>query len=411
MSYANVVVVSVEPIDGRADLDEWLYRAQECMATVAGYSIVGHKQDMTTAPFIEVSTSTTNPAAADTQFLVLPTERGLLVAAGTREGDQPDPDAMAAWAQVARDATAAIGSAGQGFDWTALIGPPYVRISGDEVSLSESADVGPFHLSAAGTAMWEILPPQHPSLMASGMAVSWPILVEGRHEGYSWPTAGRKVAFDLNRLAGLLSLSFGHCLVVREGAAPLDWGVRQAPERIPWQRWPEDAQLGDRPNERKNPMALPNWVPAAWQVLQDRPAFGHALDAYHEGLRAQLEHPSLALVAFIAAIEGVANTIFTVPRCDACGGFPGVAARFREALRIVCDPATSDELGRAYSPRSRTVHRGQLHGSETRPGAHGLAWSDPVRDFEYGALWGMRKASADLLRRALRSELPEKRSL
>jgi hypothetical protein len=381
------------------------------MAPVPDYSIVGHKHDMTTGPFIEVSSTATNPAASDTQFLILPIEDGLLVAAGTREGDIPDADAMEAWAQAARGATAALGAPGQPFDWTALIGPPYVRISGDEVSLQTPGAVGPFRISSAGQAMWEILPPQQPSLMSYGMAVSWPILVEGRHDGYSWQPAAKKAAFDLNRLAGLLSLAFGHCLVVREGAAPVDWGVRQVPGRHPWQAWPENAQLGDDADDPKNPMTLPEWVPTAWEILQQRPVLGHAVDAYHEALRAQLEHPSLALVAFIAAIEGVANTLFTVPRCEACGGNPGAAARFRAALRLVCDEVTAEQLGKAYSPRSRTVHRGQLHGSETRPGATGFGWTDPVRDFEFGHLWGMRKASGDLLRRALQDDLPEKSSL
>ncbi len=141
MGYAAVVEIGVEPVNWNNNGDEWLHRVQERMATIPDYDITGHRYDLTTAPFVEITNSTTNPAAADTQFLVLPLEDGLLVAAGTREGDQPDPEAMAAWAQAARQSTAALGSPGQPFDWTALIGPPYPRISGDEVSLAAPAVV------------------------------------------------------------------------------------------------------------------------------------------------------------------------------------------------------------------------------------------------------------------------------
>jgi hypothetical protein len=242
-------------------------------------------------------------------------------------------------------------------------------------------------------------------LSSAGQSVSWPILVEGTHEGYNWPAAGKKAAFDLHRLSGQLTIAFGDCLVVRESPAPRDWGIRQVPEQIWWHKWPEGMGQEGEPSEPRNLKSMPDWVPDGWKRLGERVALGHAVDAHHEAIRAQLEHPSLSLVAYVASIEALANMLFTAERCEECGAHRGVAARFRAALRLVTDEATAEQLGKVYSPRSLTVHQGRLHGAETTPGSYGFTWSDPAREFELG-LWAMRKASGDLLRLALRDELP-----
>jgi hypothetical protein len=401
--YAVIVEIGVESVDWKTQGDEWLHRVSECMRDIKGFGITGHKFDTTTAPFIEVTSTRSDGTTNDTQFLIVPLDAGLFVAVGSRADDQPDEAAAGAWAQAARCATERLGSRGTEFEWTALLGPPAVRISGAEPAIDGEAMIGPFHVASAEQPMREMLPPHTPSLHSAGQGISWPILVEGRHEGYNWPAAAKKAAFELHRLAALLSLALGDCLVVRDGPAPHDWGVRQVPEQIWWQKETDGVEPDDPPTQPRNLTAVPDWLPGAWTVMQNRPKLGYALDVYHEGLRAQLEHPSLALVAFVASVEAISNMLFITERCSECGSHKGVAARFRATLRLVADEATAEQLGKAYSPRSRTVHQGRLHGAETTQGAHGFSWNDPAREFEWG-LWAMRKASGDLLRLALRDE-------
>jgi hypothetical protein len=190
---------------------------------------------MTTEPFIEVTSTMADGSAHDTQFLVLPLDDGVLIASGTREGDQPSEAASEAWARAARCATEGLGTAGTSFAWTAVLGPPPIRMGGTEVAINNEATVGPFHISSAGRGLREVLPPQAPTFSSSiGVSVSWPILVEGQHEGYDWSAAGRKAAFELHRLAGMLSVALSDCIVEREAPAPREWGVRQVPDQLSW---------------------------------------------------------------------------------------------------------------------------------------------------------------------------------
>jgi len=248
-----------------------------------------------------------------------------------------------------------------------------------------------------------------PSFGSANHGVSWPILVEARHTGYNWDAASKAAAFELHRLGALLSLVFGECLVVREAPAPVEWGVRQVPDRLWWQHRADD-EVSPSP-EPRNVVTVSEWVAGAWQRMQQRPRLAHAVAVHHEGLRAQVEHPSLALVAFIASVEAVAGLLFKEERCSKCRNHRDVAARFRATLCLVTSDEESMRLGAAYAPRSSTVHQGRLHGSETTPtpGVVGFSWGqDPVREFEWG-LWSMRGVSRDLLRRAIRGELPASR--
>jgi hypothetical protein len=235
MEYKDIVEIAVEAIDWKTHADEWLHRVGRCMTGVDGYAVTGHRYDMTTEPFIEVTSTMADGSAHDTQFLVLPLDDGVLIASGTREGDQPSEAASEAWARAARCATEGLGTAGTSFAWTAVLGPPPIRMGGTEVAINNEATVGPFHISSAGRGLREVLPPQAPTFSSSiGGSVSWPILVEGQHEGYDWSAAGRKAAFELHRLAGMLSVALSDCIVEREAPAPREWGVRQVPDQLSW---------------------------------------------------------------------------------------------------------------------------------------------------------------------------------
>ncbi len=405
--YAVVIPVRVESFDWRAQGDEWVHRVGECLAEPAGFSVSGRKYDGTTKPFIEFTGVGPDGGVLDARLVVIPLQAGVFVViAGKTE--EPDEMIATAWVQAAQCATARLGSPGTEFRWTAVLAPPPARIGGAEPALASVATVGAFRLASAGHPLYEVLRSQVPSFWSANRGVSWPILVEAGHKGYNWDAASKAAAFELHRLSGLLSLAFGECLVVREAPAPIEWGVRQVPDRLCWQHWPDgDVSPAAKP---RNLVTVPAWAADAWRQMQRRPRLAHAVAAFHEGLRAQVEHPSLALVAFIASVETVADLLFKQERCPQCRSHKDVAARFRATLRLVTDEQEAMRLGAAYGPRSLTVHQGRLHGGETMPGVVGFGWGkDPVREFEWDLLWSMRRVSRDLLRRAVRGELPTAR--
>jgi hypothetical protein len=368
--------------------------------------VTGEKYDSTTQPFIEVRASNDEDPLS-TALLVAPLESGALIAVGVVDGEI-DISALEPWARAARCATERLGSPGQDFEWTSIVAAPRVRIGGTEVSVDGESAFGPFRISSTGGPLHEVLPPLIPSLHSAAFGTCWPLLIEGRHSGYNWTAAGRAAAFDLHRLCGLLSVAFGSCLVVREAPFPLEGGVRKAPSRLPFDRWPDGIEPDG--TEPKDVRTFPDWLSEAWTRMQVRPGLGHAVAAHHEGLRSFQEHPSLALVAFIASVEAISNMLFKEEKCETCAAHTHVTNRFRATLRLVLPDEKANQLGAAYSPRSRTVHQGRLHGSETSPGIFGFSWNDPLREFDWETVYLMATASRDLLRLALERGLPGQRT-
>jgi hypothetical protein len=405
--YAFVASVGVESFDWAKQADEWVHRVSECMVETDGFSVTGHKYDDTTKPFIEFTGAQRSGAPLDTRLVIIPLEAGAFIAVAGKT-EELDEAAADAWIQAARCATSRLGTPATEYDWSAVIAPPAIRIGGAEPFIDSEVNVGVFRLVPSGQPLYEKMPPQLPSFSSAGSGISWPILVEARHTGYNWEAALQKGAFDLHRLCALLSLVLDQCLVVREAPALISDGVRKAPSRLWWQHWLEDFDASTAP-EPRNVKTIPEWASAAWQQMNNRPQLGHAAAIHHEGLRAQFEHPSLALVAFIASIEAVTNLLYRVERCPECNAHKDVAARFRATLRLVATDEEARRLATAYSPRSRTVHQGRLHGGETIPGVLNFSWGpNPVREFER-MVWGMRDASRKLLQSAIRGELPASR--
>jgi hypothetical protein len=77
----------------------------------------------------------------------------------------------------------------------------------------------------------------------------------------------------------------------------------------------------------------------------------------------------------------------------------------------VLSQVNADLLGRAYSPRSKTVHEGHLHGSEAAAGVYSIGALSPDSGmaFEWGTVFRMGEASEFLLIRALQGQLPTAR--
>jgi hypothetical protein len=403
-TYSWVRELGVESLVTESSGDEWFHRLAECVLAKGG-QVTRRLKDATTGPFIEVNGTLHNGESTDTRLLVWPIDGGLALFAGGRD-EPPDEEACSLWLDAARCATTRLGLEGEPQHWSALIGPPQPRVGGSEATLGETVAIGPFVLEPQHRPFRESWPSRPPSLLGRALNLSWFIGVEGQHAGYNWPIAGRRAAFDIHRLCTLLSVAGVGPTVLREAPAPLEWGRRTVPETNPWEPMP--GQLGDHPTPAI--WTPPSWLDDAWNRVQSMPWLAHALSAHHEGLRAQYEHPSLALVAFIGAIEAVSNRMWIVHRCEACGGHIGIAARFRATLRVVLPPDDADFLGRAYKPRSKTVHEGHLHGGEATAGVYsiGLFSPDSALTFEWGVVYRMGRASEALLMRAVSGGLPTK---
>jgi hypothetical protein len=118
----------------------------------------------------------------------------------------------------------------------------------------------------------------------------------------------------------------------------------------------------------------------------------------------EAEHPSLALVCYVASIESLAPDVDKPEPCPKCKRGPGVAAkRFRAAIRSVLPPEAAAELSKAYGPRSRTVHAAQAFGYEQTFGLSpmSLFLSDNGLAFAMGTVIAARQASRALLLREL----------
>lgn len=388
--------------------DEWLHHLGRSVAEVLPeHTVAGHRYDDTTKPFIEVSLSRGGTLAGLQLLLGATADAVHVIAAGDEE---PDPDILSGLARAARIASDRLGQQGELHAWTAIIGAARDRINGSEKRLQTPATVGPLRLESTDVAFTE----PNPGYSINGWSIlrSVPIRVEGVSRGYSWDAAAAHSARELRILCGLLSLAWDGDYELRDAARPLAWGVGHVPERPPWYQPPESA--GPEPEDLPGqPATIPAWVGEGWAVVATDQQVLAALDAYLEGVYASSRHPSLAAVAFTAAIETVAERMFTLSRCSDCGGRLGIALSFRRALREVLPEEAAAELDFVYAARSKTVHAGRFHGGETAPGLfHTGIWNtDPTRDFRWRILWRLRDAAGLLIRRAISDDLPPKQKL
>ena len=146
---------------------------------------------------------------------------------------------------------------------------------------------------------------------------------------------------------------------------------------------------------------LPRWIAQAWLALGGDEGLAQAVNAVYEGMRLEQEHPSLAHLTFVAAIEGFGMRFAPDVPCDCrpgCTHMKGVAQkRFRKALKTVMTRREVDRVaGIAYDLRSYTGHRGSLFGSEKTFGyAPHLPLFQVADDamFDYMILGELRNAS------------------
>jgi hypothetical protein len=389
-------------IDWSTQGDEWLSRFRDAGAAASPEVTVGGvRLTADTGPFVEVLLRS-GGTDLSTLLLVLPLPNQVVFFAAS---DQPPDFALVSQlGDTVSGAIALLGTPGSDHAWTAIIGNIAKRVGGMEKRLNGEATVGPFRIASSGQVFHE---PGQTSFHGWSLNRSVPMLVEGSSRGYSSQVAMLAAARDLSTLCGLLSVAWDAGIGVRDGPAPLEWGPRSVPNRPGWYAPnPQPEADEDEPGEL---VTVPEWVQLAWERVTDLPWLRDALDAFQEGEYATHDHPSLAAVSFTTTIEVIAGRVFERNTCPQCGTQFGIARGFRSALRIVLPEAEASELDPIYAARSRTVHRGQLHGGETTRGVEmSIIWGkDTSNDFRWRMLFRLRQAARLLLLRALMNDLPE----
>jgi hypothetical protein len=283
--------------------------------------------------------------------------------------------------------------------WWALVSPAALREPAGFLTtphdagrvLSGPYDLGPIHIAPGERQLVDYVP-----LFAQGWksAVSWPVLVFGEIQG-SWQETDRAAAKVLHRLCCLLALAWGEPWQVRLAPAP----EINLPPRVP------DPVLVPNPDhyhDDGNPQIgiraeahLPDWISKRWDRL-DKADFGGrvqpALSLWHEGILLQPEHPSLAMVSFVASLEQSALSMPEFTRRL------GANAKFWLAAESA---ATAEEIqqlrdAKIYGKRSETSHGSALHGIELEFGfmlLQPIGSEDPTYTFVFRTLQLIRNVS------------------
>jgi hypothetical protein len=266
------------------------------------------------------------------------------------------------------------------FEWWGVVGPQPLPLMGGVIfdahdrsrRLGKPSTIGPLRLQASEDPLVEWRRGDPRSLDVTEKFESWPIIVQGVTSAVARHEADHKASRLLHRAAVLLSLAWDE-----------PWQERTAPQNpaslapsVP-ESWPPPPGWGDRePATPRVDNELPTWLGNGWTRLNENPGLNMAASFWHQGLLAAPAHPSLALVAFTAAIEGLASLLAesgeeipNITRCETCRSSSGATARVRTACAfVVGDPAVTRALHRLYGRRSETAHGAQLHGIEDAAG-------------------------------------------
>jgi hypothetical protein len=291
--------------------------------------------------------------------------------------------------------------------WWALIGPalflePSGFISTPHDSwraLDRSYELGELRLDPGDRKLEDYI-----HLIAKGWSrkLSWPIIVSGDAAGV-WPSVARSAARSVHRLCCLWSLAWAEPWQVRLAPQLVSYYPPEVPEPVlvPNADWLTN--LDNDPENHKDPQPLPAWLPGAWDRLNDD-AFGSRVDPavslWHEGILLQSEHPSMAMVAYIAVVEQLAEPVLD------SDGRRSSRQSFWKAVEAVASPEDILALRQAdaYGKRSATAHGGALHGIELEFGhmlLQPIGPGDPTYDFMFDSLQRMKLASRAVLLAAI----------
>ncbi len=302
--------------------------------------------------------------------------------------------------------------------WAAVIGPtPRPSPSGLDVAphnkcrvLDQTYEIAGMRIRSNDTPLVEYLRDEPRRLRGVYEFVSWPVVVEGDADPAPQLALIRTAAAPVQRLAQLLALAWNEPWQTR--SAP--WHSDQIADPVgdSWAPPPEWRTAETGWADQKAPEPLPAWIPGASALLPEVRAIRHSLGIWHQGLLTEALHPSLALAAYVASLDAVSSDRGALHKLG-IGIAPdgGPTARVRHLIDCV---AVGDEravLRDVYARRSRTVHAGGLHGSESTIGAvfgldlahendgsvRDISASDPNRDFT----WRIVPAARSVARAAL----------
>lgn len=235
------------------------------------------------------------------------------------------------------------------------------------------------------------------------------IKVRGAVACYAWDEDGNADTVQRLRIVtALISLAWDTCWYLRDGPlSPPEVRWADAPGPVSgytyrWRTAHEDA--GPLSISSMTPQLIPERLPNAERKAVSLPWLRRALLMHHEALSLQRQHPSVALVAFISAIETIAANDRDPVRLAQRRHAKRDAERFAVAIAGVVSDEQADHLVDAYTHRSRTVHSSELHGTELDYGGWGrmsLYLPTTTLQFEAGTVLAAKEASRTLLRRML----------
>jgi hypothetical protein len=404
--------VGAYPVDFERQGDEWTYHLA---VELTGNGFITARGTDGTDP-VEIGPPSSGPLTS--RLHVRPHEGGLTCTV-VGDGDVAADDQVEPWRRAAESAVASLGRRNHDFGWETIVGTdPHMLGPDHNGCLKEARNLGPIILTPAGVCMREYVAPRELiDQQGFGIRHSFPIIAAGRINTYDWQRAVPMAQRVLRHTCALLSLCTDELWMPRsqlrqlyDGAEGLHVPATVGPETLAADFLRESEWTGEIPPGTPT-FDLPKWIDQAWQSLIADPGLATAVNAHYEAMRLHWEHPSLAHLTYVAAIEGFGARFAKPVTCDCCPDCTcekGVAVkRFRKALKTVMTNREVKQLADlTYDLRSRTGHEGRLFGSEETFGYSEMSLFFAAIDvvFDYSVLRTLRHASRNVLLKALKPD-------
>lgn len=313
------------------------------------------------------------------------------------------------WRSAYNEARRRLSEAEPEFRWWAAIGPHPGRVA-DVPRVVNGVTVGNINVSSASFPYVECIDGRtNPHLAGATVYSSYPLAVHGKTSAYSWEAAAVRATHELNSVCAILSVEFDGYWSVRNSVAP--YGVDESGEfpelKLPQRSFGIPEEIAGEPGPGNvRDVTIPNWIGTALEKVQRDNVLYSSVHSHRQGLSVIDEHPSLALVCFVSAIEGIGATLEELSVCSHCGMKKGASRRFRAALKTALSRKEVNELQSVYDLRSETAHSGVLHGEETQMGNLFMPMKvfAPLPEsfnFRYRSLWRLQCASKRVLTKYL----------
>jgi hypothetical protein len=397
------------PVDFKRQGDQWMHHLA---VELTGSKHIGATGTDGVSP-VEIGPPMSGPVTSKLQ--VSPHEDGI-VCVVVGEGELVSDAQVEPWRQAAQEATTALDRRNHDFVWEAIVGThpsaPRPDLLG---ALGAPRALGPVNLMPGGVCMREYVTNRDYAVNGSSFGVcdSFPVIASGRVSTYDWDVVMPVAHYCLHRVCALLTLCPGRLWIPRSRPqqlvadqdsmkVPVVVGpVQQIPSRLLEPEWHGAIPL-------KTPMfELPEWIEPAWQALDADQELDTAINAYYEARRLEGEHPSIAFLTYVAAIEGFGIRFVPDAPCDCRPGCTHQKAvahkRFRRALKTVMTNREVQQFEAHYDLRSSIGHTGSLFASEHIFGYPLLRLFQQTNDiiFDYAWRLPLRKACRDVLLKAL----------